>query len=286
MKTKMWGALFGLLVELSIGDPVSAVDKLSTPRQEFRVFDATFYTDKPDLEPYGIEALPIIYSGQLWDNNEDRSNLPREERVAALAREVESRAQNKIVAIDIEHWPWVEHKGDVALGMKKFMIVLDWFKKYAPSINFGYYTVPPVPDYDSAAAGQLTWQHKRWQRQNDQIVLLAQACQVLFPSMYAFSPNKKLWVASAIGHIREARRYGTGAPVYVFLWPQYHEITRGLALEFIDREFWRTQLETIKQYADGVVIWGGYDLKANKRMKWDDSAPWWKETVSFLGGKR
>lgn len=282
VRMKMWSVLIGLLVQSSMGNPATAGGPVQDARPQFRVFDATAYMGKPDMEQYGIEKLPVIYSGQLWDRNEDRKNLPREARVAMLARELASNAHNQIAAIDIEHWPWVEHRGDVGLGMQKFMTVLEWFKKYAPSVSFGYYTVPPVPDYDSASADPLTWKYKGWQKQNDQIRPFAHACQVLFPSLYSFAPNRKQWIASAIGHIQEARRYGTGVPVYVFLWPQYHEITRGLALQFVDKEFWRIQLETAKQHADGIVIWGGYDLKKNKPMIWDDTAEWWFETKSFL----
>jgi hypothetical protein len=282
MITIKWKSLFVLLIFVGLCGSVPDGGASPTQPLRFRAFDATLYTNKPDFENLGLESIRVIYSGELWDRNEDRKKLPREERVALLARGIASNTQNKLAVIDIEHWPWVEHRGDVRLGMENYMTVLEWFKKYAPSVRFAYYTVPPVPDFDNARAGESTWRYHLWQKQNDQIALLAQASQALFPSLYSFSPNREDWVKSAISHIREARRYGTGVPVYVFLWPQYHEITRGQPLAFIDREFWRIQLETAKQYADGVVIWGGWDLKKNKPMIWDDSAPWWLETVSFL----
>ena len=277
-----WVGLLTLLVSIGSCESIQASGATPDPSPQFRIFDATFYTNKPDLRKFGIKKIPVMYSGLIWDRNEDRINLPREERVAVLAREIAANAQNTFAVIDIEHWPWVEHKGDVPLGMKKLITVLEWFKKYAPSVSFGYYAAPPVPDFDSANAVETTWRYIRWQKQNEQIALLAQASQVLFPSLYSFSTNREQWVKSAISHIREARRYGTGVPVYVFLWPQYHEITRDRALEFVDKEFWRIQLETAKQYADGIVIWGGWDLKKNRTMIWDDSAPWWVETILFL----
>lgn len=286
MKTSLYIRLACAIVCLVVLEPICVMGADAKLPRQFRIFDATFYSDKPVLSNWGIENIPIVYSGTLWDRNEDRNNLPREERVAMLAKQIESSSHSELAVIDIEHWPWVEHQGNVVQGMGKFLTVLEWFKKYAPSVAFGYYGVPPVPDYDSGHADESAARYQGWKKQNDRIIQLAAASQALFPSLYAFSPNKEQWVKSAIAHIREARRYETHAPVYVFLWPQYHEITRGRALEFLDRQFWRMQLETAMQHADGIVIWGGWDIKKNTRMKWDGNAPWWLETVSFLEGKQ
>ena len=282
MTRTIWIGLVELCISLALCGPMQAAEATTKARHQFRVFDATLYMNKPDLSKLGIDKIPVIYSGVLWDRNESRVDLPREDRVAAISREISSSDPNKPAVIDIEHWPWVEHKGDVSLGMKKFITVLEWFKKYAPSLSFGYYAVPPVPDFDSGYADKTTERFYRWQKQNNQLAQLAHASQVLFPSLYSFSPNREHWIKSAAAHIQEARRYGTEVPVFVFLWPQYHEITRGHALEFIDREFWRIQLETAMKHADGIVIWGGWDIKKNKAMLWDDNAPWWLETRSFL----
>ena len=35
-------------------------------------------------------------------------------------------------------------------------------------------------------------------------------------------------------------------------------------------------------YADGVVIWGGWDLDKNKPAQWNDNAEWWIETKQFI----
>jgi hypothetical protein len=35
-----------------------------------------------------------------------------------------------------------------------------------------------------------------------------------------------------------------------------------------------------KTYADGIVIWGGY------QQQWDDNAHWWMETKKFLQKSR
>ena len=67
-----------------------------------------------------------------------------------------------------------------------------------------------------------------------------------------------------------------GKPVYAFIWPQYDEQNKVLGLQLIPGKFWALQLQTVAQYADGAVIWGGY------KVNWDEQAPWWQATQQFL----
>ena len=64
--------------------------------------------------------------------------------------------------------------------------------------------------------------------------------------------------------------------VYVFLWPQYHDSNPSLKGAFLPADYWRLQLQMAKQYADGIVIWGGWG--SNGPIKWDENAVWWKVT--------
>jgi hypothetical protein len=72
----------------------------------------------------------------------------------------------------------------------------------------------------------------------------------------------------------EARRYGK--PVYPFLWPTYHNSNKKLTGQLVPGDYWRMELELVHQYADGVVLWGGY------KEKWDENAAWWRETQAWL----
>jgi hypothetical protein len=105
----------------------------------------------------------------------------------------------------------------------------------------------------------------------------------IYPSLYTFYPDQDGWLKYALANISEARRYGK--PVYVFLWPQYHESDPAVAWRFIPADYWRLELETAKQYADGIVIWGGWQYsgkRLNWLLEWDDTAPWWIETQDFM----
>jgi hypothetical protein len=111
--------------------------------------------------------------------------------------------------------------------------------------------------------------------ENDQLRSLAGAVDVFFPSLYTFYPDQAGWKKYAIAQIEEARRYGGGKPIYVFLWPQYHESNRILGGSYLPADYWLLELETAREYADGIVLWSG-------SSKWDEDAPWWKVTKEFV----
>jgi hypothetical protein len=102
---------------------------------------------------------------------------------------------------------------------------------------------------------------------------LADHCDVILPSLYTFYEDQNGWEINAVDQIREARQYGK--PVYVYLWPQFHDSSHR-AFQYIEKEYWRRQLELCRREADGVVIWGG------NQQTWDENALWWQETLKFM----
>ena len=42
------------------------------------------------------------------------------------------------------------------------------------------------------------------------------------------------------------------------------------------------ELDIARQYADGIVLWGGYDLQNDHPRDWDETAPWWQVTKMFM----
>ena len=178
--------------------------------------------------------------------------------------------------LDIEHWPLKGSPDSVRDSLTKYMTVLDWFRTAAPGLSVGYYGVPPLRDYWRAIKETSSQERRSWMEENDQLRSLAGAVNVLFPSLYTFYPDQAGWKKYAIAQIEEARRYGNGKPVYVFLMPTYHDSNRILGGHYLPADYWLLELETAKEYADGIVIWGGWGAK------WDDNAPWWNITKEFM----
>jgi hypothetical protein len=249
-----------------------------TPKHQFPVFDATGFTQKPDLTQYGLKPITVVYYAFMWDESKgpDAGNLPDSDRISALAQL--ANQSTRVLVIDIEHWPLTGDDDTVAGSIKKFETVIKWFKAPAPSLKVGYYGVVPIRDYwDALQEGSP--RYVSWQKKNDNVASIAKLADVLFPSIYTFYEDRNGWLKYAIAQIQEARRHADGKPVYAFLWPQYHNSNKKLANTFLPGDYWRMELDTARKYADGVVIWC-----CSNKQAWDGKAPWWLETQDFLSG--
>ncbi len=248
-------------------------------KTNFPVFDATGFTQKPDLRQFGLEHITVVYPNLMWEGNKvpDATSLPDSSRISAFAQ-LASQSTGVLV-IDIEHWPVTGDPATVAESLKKYQTVIKWFKTPAPSLKIGLYGVLPIRNYWDAIQEKDSPRYAAWQRENDSLASIAQSTDLLFPSIYTFYEDRSGWQKYAIAQIRETRRYAGGKPVYVFLWPQYHVSNRRLANTFLPGDYWRMELETARKYADGIVIW----CCSNAPWpKWDDKAPWWLETQAFM----
>jgi hypothetical protein len=253
------------------------------PPKPFMVFDATMYTDKPDLSVYGIQPMTVTYTGEMggqfgsaWWKQIER--LPDKVHVQELARQ--ASVKTKRIVLDIEHWPLAGDSLEVQKSLSKYMTVLQWVKEAAPGMAVGYYGAPPLADYWKSTKPPTSKEFRSYSLENDRLRPLAEAVDILLPSLYTFYTDRGGWVRYAYAQIAEARRYGNGKPVYVFLLPQYHDSNPTLKSAYLPPDFWRLQLQMAKQYADGIIIWGGWGGKAP--MKWDNKAAWWSVTKEFM----
>jgi Hyaluronidase len=247
----------------------------TAPQAKFRVFDATLYKAKPDLGQFALTPIRVAYPSALWPGKSaDMQNVP----AAAVVQNIASSASqvNDIAVVDIEQWPVVGDQATLAQSIGKYQQTLQMFQQDAPSLQFGYYATAPIRDYWNAIAGPGSAKYVAWQQENDALAPIAQQADALFPSLYTFYTDQVGWQKYAIANIAEARRIAPGKPVYVFLWPQYDAGTGAGGGEYLPDAYWKMELETAKQYADGVVIWGGWT------ETWDDNASWWLETQQFM----
>lgn len=246
------------------------------PASDFRVYDATLYRNKPDPSGLGIRPMRIIYSSQFWPGGTPSDCLPDQATVRQLALDVASQAEP--VVLDIEHWPLQGEANTVQTSITRYLQILYWFHDAAPGLRLGYYGAPPIRDYWRSIQGTQASDYQAWSSENLRLTALAATANVIYPSLYTFYADQAGWVAYAEAQIREARRYGK--PVYVFLWPQYHDSNTLLGGQYLPADFWRLQLETARRLADGIVIWGGW--AGSGPADWDEAAPWWQATRDFM----
>ena len=273
------GILAMAMSDSTITTPIAQA-KAVPEKKPFMVLDGTLYTDKPDLSQHGIQPITMAYVSQFgndWYKNASR--LPEKAAVQKLAREAQENTRP--VVLDIEHWSLKGNSSQVQDSLSKYMTVLQWFKEAAPGLTVGYYGAPPLRDYWRAISPPTSKERKSLSEDNDRLQPLAEAVDILFPPLYTFYTDQGGWVRYAYGQIAEARRCANGKPVYVFLWPQYHDSNRKLAGSYLPADYWRLELETAKQYADGIVLWGGWGSN-NRPAKWEDNAVWWKVTKDFM----
>ncbi len=268
-------SIMALCAAPSIGEAQS----LTQPKP-FVVFDGLLYADKPNLALVGIQPISITYAGQFGkDWFKTATRLPDKEVVQRVA--LESKAKAGYVVIDIEHWPLTGDSAQVESSLSRYITVLQWIKEAVPELVTGYYGAPPLRDYWRAIRPPLSKEWESLSTDNDRLRSLAGAVDVLFPSLYTFYADQGAWVRYAYGQIAQARRCANGKPVYVFLWPQYHDSNRTLSGTYLPVDYWRLELETARQYADGIVLWGGWG-KNNRPAQWDEEAGWWKVTKDFM----
>lgn len=274
---KFWSLL---LTGFLAGSAFTAVHAQSCPRpaqRAFRIFDATAYIGKPDLSRYGIEPIHLIDRG-LWPEGAGRSGPPDP---ALVRRYVESLPRdNAPIVLDLEHYDLTGTDEAAQVALTDLTRLAAAFRAIAPDRRIGYYGIIPIPDRNRALAGVGSAPHRAWQRDNDRLARLQASVDMLLPSAYTDDRDQNAWVVSTASQICEARRLSS-KPVYVFLWPEFHESSRWRG-QYLDAAFWRLQLETAYRLADGVVIFGGYDIQADDPRPWNPQATWYAPTLAFI----
>ena len=251
--------------------------KAITPRAEateqpqgFDARNAMRFANLPDLTRYGLKDVTVVYAAGLWPKKANRSepdlSFIRSETIPRLRRKA-----TDLVVIDVEHWDLTGASSDeIERSIRRYVDVLDTFQTHMPGVRHGLYSMVPIRNYWTPVRGK-TEDLARWRSENERLKPIADVSDVIFPSLYTFYDDRDGWLTYANANIAEAKQYGR--PVYPFLWPQYHKSWKPL-----DRDFWRFQLETVFDNADGMVIW----TPAKGRPRWNPLAPWWQETADFL----
>ena len=254
---------------------------LSFSASAFTVYDGLLFVKKPDLTQYGLKKNQTFYESDLFPL--DQYSQPNEAAVRAAARRLVDSGYpfDEPVQLNVEFWEWDTHWATDAVAadaMNKLIQIIRWFKNEAPQYTkVGYYAAGPNRQYwpaqNPAASSPAS---VKWQGSNDFLAPLIAEKGALYPSLYTFYKDRDGWVKYAKANIAEAKRIGGGRPIYPFIWPRYHE-GGDVGQIYIDYDFWKLQLQTVKEAgADGVIIWGGY------REQWTGAWPWWQATRDFL----
>lgn len=244
----------------------------------FVIYDGTLYRNKPDLSALGIERVSIIDRG-VWPPK-DPTMTPDPDRVAKVAATFPDN--DTPVVLDFERFPLIGSDATVNASVAKLREILAGFRKLQPRRPYGFYGALPLADYWRAVPLDPTnAKFHAWQMDNDRLESLEADADVLFPSLYTFYEDPEGWRKYAIAQICEARRISQ-RPVIVFLWPEFHDSNYRVRERFLPPDYWQMELDVARRYADGIVLWGGYDLQNDHPRDWDETAPWWQVTKLFM----
>ncbi len=258
-----------------------------------RVYDATLYGHKNNAGfygiknaiDYGIERIEVVYAVGIWMNQQHLNDEPPTSELfnhsVNIIRSRKDFSSIKLICLDIEHWPTDEENLNLlSKNINKYIDTYNLYKTEFEHHAIGFYGMLPLRNYYAAISRDTSKKMLDWREKNSKLMSLAKHVDIIYPSLYTFTSDQNDWVKYAINTITEAKKYGK--PVYPFIWPQYHDSVRLRRLDYISDEFWMLQLKTIAQYADGVVIWGGWDLDKNMRMTWNEDQEWWIVLKNYL----
>lgn len=255
---------------------VAAEVKVDKPN--FTIRDGTRFRGNPNLSKYGLNNVVVAYEGELWSNRANK-NEPDLKHIKSNYIPKLRRQNPDVLVIDIERWP-LDAKTTVAertATINKLKKVINLVRSEMPRLKIGMYMLMPERNYlaptgdPKKSASRTT----KWRERNLQLMPLADAVDIIFPSLYTFEENVDKWNKYAIANLEAAKVYGK--PVWPFLWMKYRD-----GKTDIPAAFWRNQLEVVYQHADGAVLWS----MASSRIKFDATAPWFRETSSFLKAKK
>jgi hypothetical protein len=224
----------------------------------FKIYDNMFYQGKPDTAAQWMVASNILYESVIWPHDRNYGKLPKQSDFEALVRS--HIANPGPLVLDIERLPLKGPEQVVHQHMEVLATLAVWAHHAAPRKIIGYYGTGTLSKVDPA--------NLRFVRELEKHV------DAFFPPAYTFDDDRETWAKRAKSSVEEARTLSPGKPVYLYLWPQYHDHTRK-EFEYINSSYWKFQLETARGLSDGIVLW------SPGKFKWDNSSGWWSATERF-----
>jgi hypothetical protein len=239
------------------------------------VFDNIGYGGKPDLTREGSEPMNIVYEGWIWPGKTKGTSGRKSPSYGVVPDEtffktvLSARCKRPgPIVLDIE---FLSLTGDpqVAQGNEELLATLvRWTHEAMPGRLVCFYGLLPNRKPGAPSDAELR---------------LSREVDAYFPSMYTFDDNRSAWQARCASYVKRAHELSPTKPVYVYLWPQYHENTRNDE-QFIDADYWTFELETGRASgADGSVIWSSNrNIKTQAPLDWGPDAQWLTILQAFL----
>jgi hypothetical protein len=169
------------------------------------------------------------------------------------------------VLIDIEEFALdfrnVPDGADLDERLDKMALVPDWIHDEVPACRCGFYRIMPQREWFAVFRAN---EYPQWVQRNArlrrgrtatgkfEVEGLADKVDFICPSLYLFYPDKLSDIPAYLAaNLAEARRYGK--QMYPVVCPRFQAGDKTL----VPVDTWRLVLDTVRDAADGVVLWAG-----------------------------
>lgn len=243
------------------------VHGVSQDKKDFKVFNALLFKNTPDLSEYGFSDINVIYEDGVITTNSSFKRGEFDWRYIDEAKVISESNKSKVnknipVVLDVEYWGGRLYRSSTRKKAEDIFVEL--IEKYRSNDSTSMVSVFHY--------GILS---KR----------ILDESNVVFPCFYTHSDDRKEWLNMVKYNLNNLKKINSkNLPVYVFIWPQYNPVPErhDLGYRFIDKEFWRFQLDSLYELCDGVVIWSHHRDSEGKTVFFDEKMEWFQETLDFI----
>ncbi len=278
----------------------------------FRMFLSMSYPGIPKSLPQDVGAAPLNCFNPtpfVFDQApHDGSDVPTVSRMKQGVAQMVDWANRygdpywpfgdaEHLCLDWENFWNLAGQASIDIGDSNLTVTRAHLKKFAESARrfrqalnesgqghkkFGFYGVAPIDAWSTYLAnpGSSLFQRQTLAHHLPEMAEVVQAVDYLTTTTYLpLNPTSENW-AHVENTLKLAREIAQGKPLYVFVWPQFAGGTG-----YMDRASWLRQLDLARRYADGVIIWGSYQLPGADR-NWNVSSPWWQTALEWMRTNR
>lgn len=272
----------------------------------------TYITDLPEVK--------VMDSRNFFDPTEDGKGYKQEinwEKTIQKAKGIKDVDAGQLRVIDIEHLPIFSKDPQERINAQaKIGAIVDVFKKYDGGHCYGVYCGLVDRQYhipwdhyrafkaepgtfwalrkDKAKDAFDKWitenSHVRWGNpEHTDTIGLADKVDIACPSLYSIyrdpkrelmkDPHVTLWPVFAEYMVREVRKNEKRViPFIMFAYPKAGNYDN----HWVEEEFVKLQLDTVKKYCDGVILYQYGNEKGKIMVDYDANWPWARALRSFI----
>ena len=240
-------------------------DGPSGTTKEFVIYDGLHYNGKPDLQDDKISPFSLIYEAFLLTNGElDAAKINQQINILKLTGV-------NTISLDIEEWYSTRDEAGIKEGLTT---VFNMFKEALPGCNIGNYGIP-VADLNVHRGYRPTLSEEEiiegWKASGNKRLSVGEVCDVLYPSLYAYSSDMDQWVEDLKTTVAYIKQHYPNKKIVGYIWPQYYNHKENPEYQqFITGEKATQMLDACYEYLDGIALWSHGKDENDQEVAWND----------------